>query len=87
MKVDHPPVTTAKISVIVELVPYARLEDGTCLFDQEVVKKIYIPDAQEYIFGGGSVDFANAYGSIELAIIAMMAEQHGWTCAYEALGG
>ena len=83
LKFENVAQNSGKKIIVVEVVPYAELEDGTALFDHDNTKKILISDAQAYLAGGTNPDFTQAYFGVENGIASMIQQQLGWECQFE----
>jgi hypothetical protein len=69
---DFPTTGDTKQSLVVELVPYITLDDGSRLHDQNKIYKIYIPDLEGYIAKHGLTTAATAYFATEQGITEIL---------------
>jgi hypothetical protein len=69
---DFPTSGSLKQSLVVELVPYTVMDDGSRLHDQNKIYKIYIPDLETYIQEHGLTTTASAYFATEQGINEIM---------------
>tara|TARA_R110000744_G_scaffold94093_3_gene181661 strand:+ start:11916 stop:12266 length:351 start_codon:yes stop_codon:yes gene_type:complete len=75
-------------SLVIEAVPFSRLDDGTIVYSNEVVKKVYISNLTQKL-QSGEVSMKliqamiNAYIATEKAIAAMLTELADFECEWE----
>ena len=63
-------------SLVVEMIPFATMDNGAKVFDHNKVYKIYIPNLQQYIIDGGDQSIVAAYFATEQAITHLLNDKH-----------
>ena len=69
---EFPTLGSTKKSLTVEFVPVATLDDGTRIYDQDKVYKIYIPDLDAYLQANPIQSAITAYFATEAALAEIL---------------
>lgn len=73
---EYPTLGKPKKTLTVEFVPVAILDDGTRVYDQETVYKIYISDLDAFLMENPIMDVITAYGATQNALCKLLNIKH-----------
>lgn len=68
----YPTLGSTKKSLTVEFVPVAILDDGTRIYDQDKIYKVYIPDLDAYLQANPMQNVITAYFATEMALVDVL---------------
>lgn len=81
---NNPSNNTDKATLLIEVIPYATLDDGTKVFDLTRSKKVHLLDVDDYLKNSGDMTFLQAYFATEGAVAKLLSDRTEWTASFEA---